>query len=81
MLQRAAQSSGYDTQIPGESEKDEGKELKDKKNKLIWGGTLAAILMVISMRDVLGIFRGWDEQKINLISLLLATPVQFGIGG
>ncbi len=81
MVQRAAQSIGYDTQIPGESEKDEGKELKDKKNKLIWGGTLAAILMVISMRDVLGIFRGWDEQKINLISLLLATPVQFGIGG
>lgn len=83
-VSRAAQSIGYDIEGAGSEsiERIEKKnELKKQKTKLIVGSFLAGMLMLLSMREMLGIFTDLSLNTVNLISFFLATPVQFWIGG
>ncbi len=87
-IKKAAQSIGYDIydQTKGQENTDpetlaREKELKDKKTKIIVGGVLAAILMILSFKDMLGILPGISLPTIWIISFILATPVQFWVGG
>lgn len=79
LIKEAAQSIGYD--IYDDSKEQGGKELKDKKTKIIIGGILASILMFLSFKDMLGILPGISLRTIWMVSFILATPVQFWVGG
>ncbi len=83
LVKKAAQSIGYDIEAGGGEQMvdSKNKDLEEKKRKLIVGGVLAGLLMFLSMREMLGIFKETNTATVNLISFLLATPVQFWIGG
>ncbi len=87
LVKKAAQSIGYDI-YDGElgpaadpETTARQKELIEKKQKIIVGGFLALILMVLSFKDMLGILPEISPRTIWLISFILATPVQFWVGG
>ncbi|MEK7525219.1 MAG: heavy metal translocating P-type ATPase [Patescibacteria group bacterium] len=85
-IKKAAQSIGYDIYDDSAASADpetaaRQKELADKKIKIISGGILAVILMVLSFKDMLGILPELSLRTVLLISFVLATPVQFWVGG
>lgn len=84
-VQMAAQSIGYDIDTgkseAGVGEPSRDRELEDKRKKLIVGGFLATVLMLLAMRDIFGYLMEVPIGMINLVMFLLATPVQFWIGG
>lgn len=89
LVKKAAVSIGYDiydeaAALAGAADPEtraRQKELTDKRQKIIWGGILAVILMVLSFKDMLGILPEISMRTIWLISFILATPVQFWVGG
>jgi len=88
-IKKAAQSIGYDIYdtsptLAGAVDPETAarqKELVDKKRKIIWGGLLAVILIVLAFKDMFGLFPDWDMRTVWIISFILATPVQFWVGG
>ena len=87
LVKKAAQSIGYDiydTTPPSGSDPEavsRQKELSQKKTKIIVGGFLAAILMLLTFKDMFGLLPEISMRTIWLISFILATPVQFWVGG
>ena len=84
-IKQAAVSIGYDiyddTTAADPETVARQKELTDKKQKIIWGGLLAAILIVLAFKDMFGLFPDWDMRTVWIMSFILATPVQFWVGG
>ncbi|MBI3282693.1 cadmium-translocating P-type ATPase [Candidatus Curtissbacteria bacterium] len=86
LVKKVAQSIGYDIYENGNGNSDpettaRQKEMADKKQKLVWGGFLAILLMILSLKDMLSLFPGVSMKTVWLISFILATPVQFWVGG
>ena len=86
LVKKAAQSIGYDIYDTTPSGSDpeavsRQKELSQKKTKIIVGGFLAAILMLLTFKDMFGLLPEISMRTIWLISFILATPVQFWVGG
>ncbi len=86
LVKKAAQSIGYDIYEPNSNGLDpetatRQKDIATKKQKIIWGGILAVLLMILSFKDMFGLFPGVSLRTIWLLSFILATPVQFWVGG
>jgi Cu+-exporting ATPase len=83
VIRKAAQGIGYDVRegVGGGVRQRTNEEMREKKRQLMIGGVLVMILMVLSMKDMLGVFKSLDQVKANWLMLVMATPVQFWIGG
>ncbi len=79
-VREAARSIGYDIIVDGEVKKEDS-VLEEKKVKLLIGGVISILLMMLSMRDWLGLLSGLSMREANWVGLVLATPVQFWVGG
>lgn len=79
-VQEAARSIGYDIKMDGEVKKEDS-ALEEKKIKLLIGGVISILLMMLSMRDWFGWLPNLSMGEANWIGLVLATPVQFWVGG
>ncbi len=85
-IKRAIRDAGYSViEVEGDEEAQEDAEqaaraadLADKRRKLIVGGTLTVIIMVLSMAEMVGIPLDFPY-RLWLIALLTA-PVQFWVG-
>ena len=87
-IKRAIRDAGYKViEVEGENEEAQvdaeqaarNADLADKRRKLIVGGVLSAIIMVLSMAEMVGIPLDFPG-RLWLVALL-ATPVQFWVGG
>ena len=80
-VRETAKSIGYDIETKNHDGVKEDPALKEKKMKLLIGGVISILLMALSMRDLLGLLPRLSMSEANWISFLLATPVQFWVGG
>lgn len=87
-IKRAIRDAGYRViEVEGEDEDAQvdaeqaarNADIADKRRKLIVGGVLSAIIMVLSMAEMVGIPLDFPG-RLWLVALL-ATPVQFLVGG
>ncbi len=84
-IKKAAQSIGYDTVEEGvigevSEESRKAKELGQKKTKLVVGGALAGILMILSFKDMFGLFPQLSMRISWFVSFLLSSIVEFWVG-
>lgn len=82
-IRKVARGIGYDVreEIEGGVQERANEEMRERKKQLVIGGILVIALMVLSMKEMLGVFKSLDQVKANWLMLMLATPVQFWIGG
>jgi Cu+-exporting ATPase len=87
-IKRAIRDAGYKViEVEGGDEEAQvdaeqaarNADIADKRRKLIVGGVLSAIIMVLSMAEMVGIPLDFPG-RLWLVALL-ATPVQFWVGG
>jgi Cu+-exporting ATPase len=82
-MQKAVEEAGYKSIIGGDDEpqedlieKEKAKELKDLKTKLIWSGFFTTFLLIGTMLPFAP-----EILKNPWVMWILATPVQFWVGG